>query len=428
MATLGFLGLRGTGDWVTDQRPKNFREGLLLLFPNGDVPITAINSKGKSRQVDDPEFTYFSKTLPDMGGTLSGSGVFDSDQLDSAFGAGAGAVGLTVFASVTVAIQDQIRTGHTVILVETANDANFAFGEVTGLSTTAGGTSVAVKLLIASAANILANADFIDVVGNANAEGAFIPDALTFDPEKFTNFTQIFRDPLDLTRTARKTRLRTGDAYQEAKREALEQHGLALEMAAIAGEKSNVVGSNGKQKRTTQGAISFVKEHASDNVSDYASGTTLSWKDGGEDFLDEQFELVFRFGRSVKMAFIGSGALLGIQQIVKNSGQFQLTSETLAYGIQVMKWVTPFGTILLMRHPLFTYRTYRTNSMLILEPENITFSFIDDTMFKGDDGEKKAGTIGFDGTKEEFLTEGGWEWHFPTTMMYLTSIGKDGTL
>ena len=54
MATLGFLGLRGTGDWVTDQRPKNFREGLLLLFPNGDVPLTAINSKGKSRRVDDP--------------------------------------------------------------------------------------------------------------------------------------------------------------------------------------------------------------------------------------------------------------------------------------------------------------------------------------------------------------------------------------
>ena len=362
-----------------------------------------------------------------MGGTLSGDGVFDSDQLDSAFGAGTGAVGLTVFASVTVAIQDQMRTGQTVILVETANDANFAFGEVVGLSTTAGGTSVAVKLLIAAAANILANADFIDVIGNANAEGAFIPDALTFDPVKFTNFTQIFRDPLDLTRTARFTRLRTGDAYQEAKREALEQHGLSLEMSAIASEKSNVVGSNGKQKRTTQGAISFVKEHASGNVSDYASGTTLSWKDGGEDFLDEQFELVFRFGRSVKMAFVGSKALLGIQQIVKNSGQFQLTSETLAYGIQVMKWVTPFGTILLMRHPLFTFRAYRLNSMLILEPENMTFSFITDTMFKRDNGQEEAGTVGFDGTKEEFLTEGGWEWHFHETMMYLTSIGKDGT-
>lgn len=27
----GFLGMRGTGDWVTDQRPKSWRETILYL-------------------------------------------------------------------------------------------------------------------------------------------------------------------------------------------------------------------------------------------------------------------------------------------------------------------------------------------------------------------------------------------------------------
>lgn len=51
-----FLGMRGTGSWATDQRPKNYRETILFLYPNGTAPLTAIMSKLKSERVDDPEF------------------------------------------------------------------------------------------------------------------------------------------------------------------------------------------------------------------------------------------------------------------------------------------------------------------------------------------------------------------------------------
>jgi hypothetical protein len=51
-----FLGMRGTGDWVTDERPKNFREGILYLWPNGQAPLTAMLGRLKSEKVDDPEF------------------------------------------------------------------------------------------------------------------------------------------------------------------------------------------------------------------------------------------------------------------------------------------------------------------------------------------------------------------------------------
>ena len=38
-------GLRGTGDWATDERPKNFREMILWRNPNGSAPLTALLSK-----------------------------------------------------------------------------------------------------------------------------------------------------------------------------------------------------------------------------------------------------------------------------------------------------------------------------------------------------------------------------------------------
>ena len=50
-----FLGMRGTGDWVADQRPMNWREQILYLYPNGMAPLTAILSMMSSEKVDDPQ-------------------------------------------------------------------------------------------------------------------------------------------------------------------------------------------------------------------------------------------------------------------------------------------------------------------------------------------------------------------------------------
>ena len=51
-----FLGMRGTGDWVADQRPMNWREQIMYLYPNGSAPLTAILAMMGSESVDDPQF------------------------------------------------------------------------------------------------------------------------------------------------------------------------------------------------------------------------------------------------------------------------------------------------------------------------------------------------------------------------------------
>ena len=67
---MAFLGMRGTGDWATDERPKNWRQGILYLYPNGSAPLTGLLSKMSEESVDDPEFTWWTKTLPVQGGTV----------------------------------------------------------------------------------------------------------------------------------------------------------------------------------------------------------------------------------------------------------------------------------------------------------------------------------------------------------------------
>ena len=56
-------GLRGTGDFGTDERPKSFREGILRIRPNGNAPIFALTSKAKKEKgVTDPQFFWWDET------------------------------------------------------------------------------------------------------------------------------------------------------------------------------------------------------------------------------------------------------------------------------------------------------------------------------------------------------------------------------
>ncbi|MHA2064839.1 MAG: SU10 major capsid protein, partial [Candidatus Thorarchaeota archaeon] len=191
--------------------------------------------------------------------------------------------------------------------------------------------------------------------------------------------------------------------------------------AMFFGEKTERTGTNGKKERTTQGAISFVNENYDTNVVDYPTDSSLTWLQGGEDWMDENLELLFRFGRRRKLGICGNGALLGIMKLAKNGADIKLTPMDIEFGISVREWVTPFGTLYLNTHPLFTQRVYNTNSILIIEPENVEHAVLDDTMFQDDIAPKD-----FDGDKSQWLTELGFQFNHPKTMGYMTGVGLTG--
>lgn len=428
----GFLGMRGTGDWATDVRPKNYRETILFLYPNGSAPLTAILSKMKSESVDDPEFNWWTKSLPAQGGAVAG--VFTDVTLDTAYVSG-GVAGDTVYVQVAAAVANEFREGHQVLLRDSSHYDVDVNAKVTDVVKNGASSYLACKLLEADdngASTDLSDCDRVLIIGNINPEGSALPDAISYDPTKWYNYTQIWRTPLEITRTARKTRYRTGDAYQELKREALELHSIEMEKSFFWGIRSENTGANGKPERTTDGILQAIRRGSAANISDFSLDTDYTgdtWLASGEQWLDEMMEQIWRYGKKDKVGFAGSGAVLGINRLVKNGATFEFVPTTAEYGIQVLKWTTAFGTLSLILHPLFSYETTNRNSIVICEPENMVYRYIDDTNFyKSGEKTVDSGQERIDGTKEEYLTEAGLEYHHPIGWGYLNGVGVDNSL
>lgn len=432
----GFVGMRGTGDWATDQRPLNWRQMILYLYPNGMAPLTAIMSKLGSEKVDDPQFHWWTKRLSIQAGAVTG--VYVDSGLTTAYASG-GTSGDTLYVKMAAALIGEIRVGHQVLLRDASDLTVDVNAKVTGRLVNGASSYAQVKLLEDddnSTSGDLSDCDRILIAGNINAEGAAMPDAISYDPTKWYNYTQIFRTPLEISRTAMRTRLRTDDAYQELKREALEYHSIEMEKAFLFGVPTESIGDNGKKERTTLGIIPAIRGGytghggTAGTVADYISDSSYSgqtWLQGGEHWLDTQLAEIFKYGKREKLAFCGDGTLLALNRLVKNGGDFAFMPTTKSYGINVVEWVTPLGKINLVTHPLFSQETTMNNSMVIFEPENCKYRFIDDTSFYADKMKNNTGWTRRDGVKEEFLTEAGFEYHHPIGWGYFNGFGSDNT-
>jgi hypothetical protein len=314
------------------------------------------------------------------------------------------------------------RVGHQVLLRISTDYSGDRNARVTAVTQNGASSFITVNVMETDTSNKIATCDTVLIIGSINAEGANMPDAISYDPNEHYNYTQIFRTALEITRTARRTKLRTKDAYLEAKREALELHSIEMEKAFFWGKRWAGTGDNGKPIRASGGLIEWISSSTLGGgsvlgvVSDYYTDTDYSgrtWEDGGEDWLDTHLEEVFRYGSEERMAFCGSTAILAINKLVKLYGNYQIAKKEAAYGIKVMEWITPFGTLYFKRHPLFSYETTNSRSMVIFDPKDLEYKYIDDTTFYDDPEKKNSGWTRKDATKEEYLTECGLEMHFP---------------
>lgn len=419
-----FLGMRGTGDWVSNQRPENWRETLLYLYPNGKAPLTAILSMMGSEVTNDSTYHWWQKALPDQRATITG--IYTDAGLSSAYASG-GVAGNTLYVKMSEVDSKKFIASHAVLLIPASVvPAQFSarvMAKVTATTQAGASSYLTVKLLEADDNGTggvdLSDATVALVAGTINPEGGTSPTSLMYDPEESYNYTQIFRNSLEHTRTAQKTRLRTGDQVQQAKRECLELHGIEQEKAFIFGVRSLGVGSNNKPERTTGGILSSLSTNISDYTQLDGSGT---WLSGGEDWLDDMLEQIFRYGDTEKIGFCGSGALKGINRLAKNRGTFELTAMKASYGIKVLEWVTAFGTLYLKTHPLFTYEPTLRNSILIVQPNLLVYRPLKDSDTKYLPN-RQANDL--DGEKSEYLTEAGLETHFEQAHGWLQGVGQD---
>jgi len=212
----------------------------------------------------------------------------------------------------------------------------------------------------ATAAAALLDNDWLLVIGPAFEEGSKSGDSNTTKLVKVTNYTQIFKTKFGVTLTADASKLYPAEVTKDLKYLRAKygvEHAKKIERAYWFGEKREVVGPNNKPLRLTGGILESI--NAAGNVQDEAgSGLTES------EFRNFLRDFAFKFGSSEKYFFCGNIILGYLESFSANNIRTVPGEKT--YGVEVRKYISSFGTLNIVRHPMFDNQLSGTGVVLDL--------------------------------------------------------------
>lgn len=397
-------GLRGTGDWGADERPKDFREMILWLNPNGDTPITGLMSKMKKETTSDPEFSWWEEALDIV-----------RLQVDGAL-----LVGDTALVVVDGALN--LKAGD-LLLVEragVAQQANYS-NEIVRVTAVASDTAVTIaRGQAGSTAAAIEDASFVTLIGSSYAEGTGAPDASTRNPSKLFNYTEIFKDAYEITNTARVTKARTGDPLKNDKKRKTFDHSTRLELSWLFGKRHEATGANGKPQRYQGGLYYFLANHAG-GTRILVQATALS---DIKDLMDDMVD-VFDYsgggesGGDERIVWGGNAAMNAVSKLAADAGEIQFGEVVKAWGMNFTRMVTPQGSFLFKSHPLLSRHAAFSNNLIIFDPPALVYRHME-----GRDTKPKDNTQANDADSTEgfWLTEAGLEVHHARTMKIIGNL------
>jgi hypothetical protein len=266
-------------------------------------------------------------------------------------------------------------------------------------------------------------------VGSAFAEGAD-PAAATFrKPTKFTNFTEIFKTTYSISKTAAKTKFRTGDPLKNERKRKSFQHAQQLEYAFLFGVPAEstgaastgpgALGRANMPKRYTGGLLHFLRQAHGATVSTLV---TLNANTFTEDhFLDRTYTM-FDYGYTgagnERIALCGNQFLNSMNKMVKRMTNvaIQYNGSITAFGMKLQEYTLPQGTIYFRTHPLMNVNPKFTKAAFFINPSGIVYRPL---RGRDTDYEDEIQTPGADYFAGQWLTEAGVEFHHMRSMLYM---------
>lgn len=336
---------------------------LGILTNAGKDPVTKQGKAMKKKETTDPEFKWFE----DQYGTrqLTGSGTVDPDG-----------------GNLTITAQSQYCQVGDVIMVALQKWVFEITAIVDGNTVTVGAEKGGAT---GSAASAVGD---VWIIGNANQEGAGLRTIKGTTPTEKVGYCQIFRTPFGVTETAKntKTLIKENDFDYQRKKKGIE-HMIDIERAFIFSKKSK--DSSGTQpKRFTEGILNVITGYATANVDTEAEFET--W-----------LESAFAHGNTEKYLLASAAVISMINGWAKN--KLQLVEKDKTYGITILRYVSPHGTLNIIKHELLTGTTYG-NYAIVLDMECLTYRYLSnrDTTLK-----TNRQNNGDDERVDEYLTECG---------------------
>lgn len=373
-------GMKSTADFSTTENPSTWREGILRLAPRNGAPLYALTSMMKSERTTSPLFQWWEEPVFMYTFVIAGGGLDNTagtDTLDLVNGGTRLKPGDALMVATT---REQLR------VLTVVSDTQVTVERARG----AGGSAAGTAAVAAAGVRLI-------YIGSAYREGAPVSVGVSTSPTQQSNVTQIFRDPVEITRTAQQTTTyRTGDPFKNDRERTLHKHSLGIERAFWYGSRFETM-ENAQPLRFTGGVVSFIAA-----ANDLNANGKINMAE-----LMGLFPTLFAYGSKEKLAFGSLFVQSILSQLVSKQGQYQWGPQEKEYGIDVRRFFTPAGTLVITEHPMFSATPGLANDLLVIDTANIRYRHLQDTTYL-----RNREQNGTDGKTDEYLTEAGLEvWH-----------------
>lgn len=379
-------GARGTGNISSDQRSIDMGQRITLLEPDAS-PLTVLSKRINTERAIDPKFNWL------------------EDARDPRFSATSGAV-------TNVATTVPVTAGQGSYFAQYDLVQNTRTGEIFRVTAVAADNLTVVRGVGAGGTGVAMNsADELLLLSSAQPEGDTSKPSRTSNPAKQTNYTEIFRTPWELTGTNRRStsQVTPSDWNLQAQKKGIE-HAVSIEYALLFGKPSEDL-TGAQPLRTTGGALYYIVSNTT------AVGGTLT-----EATFNTALRKGFRFSQgNRRKVLLASGIVLqAVNQFAQNKLQIHQGDST--YGLSVMTYITPFGTIDMIVHWLLEGAVYGGYA-IGLDLDQIAWKpLISDE----ESGETHVRTNiqapDADTRKDEYLTEGGEKFGLEKMHFVLTGV------
>lgn len=457
---MAIFGLHTSGTHASYISEKTRRK-VLYQYPQGPAPLTYLLSLLPDEETDKTEFGWWEERdtviktttaqIAAAGPFYTGTGttaLTDGDPMTANSEYGVKVNDYTLFR-----VQDVIWIRNVLNAAASAtSQIRAVVTAVTQISNDVGRLTFRPIETVADVSNATdSNGLSVYFTSSAAAEGTKSKVGSYSFPIEVTNYTQIHKHGIIITRSALKQGVRydSSGIWQDKLKKTGLRHMKGLEMATLRGVRAtrNTTNEDGDTvpERLTGGLEYFLRQW---ELGTTGNGAIVTYRPGGSnltasawsadddkriidlgttltiDQFDTLIERAFRYTSDTsfeKLVLCGSGFLKAVQTYCKLQSivMRELNPKTDTFGLQMYRLSTIYGDLVFKAHPLLSQDSTFRNDAYILDVGCFKWRPLTDSDTEFLEGRQDND---YDGRKDTWLTEGGYEINFPENHMYIKNL------